>query len=189
MKVREAAIVQREVTAEEYMLLPSVDDARDELVNGMIEYTSFGDVLQGLTASQLLRVFDPYERSVGGLLTLRVGVICRRNPDTVRGPFLIYYTEENHPRIDDGYFETPADLIVEVAGLSNPEHRLSEKVEDYLALGCRMVWVLHPRQRTLTVYQSMDDVHQYNEEDHFEGGNVLPGFSCTVAELFGEIRS
>jgi Uma2 family endonuclease len=189
LKVREAPIVQTEMTAEEYMLWPEVEDARDELVAGMIEYIPFGDAPQGLISTYLCQIFNPYAVSTGGLLSLRVGMITRRNPDTVRGPFLIYYTPEHRPNIKDGYFETPADLIVEVAGYSNPPKRLQEKIEDYLNMGCRRVWAIHPNQRTLSIYRSMDAVRELNENDTVEDAEVLPGFTCKVADLFGEIRS
>jgi len=86
--------------------------------------------------------------------------------------------------MDDGYFETPADLIVEIVGLSNPQSRLDQKVEEYLTMGCGMVWVVDPRKKTLTVHRHLDHAQQLQVNDSFDGGDLLPGLSFTIADLF-----
>jgi Uma2 family endonuclease len=62
---------------------------------------------------------------------------------------------------------------------------LHDKVCDFLDAGTRMVWVLEPSRRTVMVYRSRDDIRLLAEDDELEGGDVLPGFSVQVAELFG----
>jgi hypothetical protein len=48
-----------------------------------------------------------------------------------------------------------------------------------------MVLVLNPRTRTATVYTSHTDVLRLIESDTLDGGEVMPGFTCRVAEMFG----
>ena len=47
-----------------------------------------------------------------------------------------------------------------------------------------MVLVLNPRTRTVTVYTLPAEVVRLTESDTLNGGELLPGFTCRVAELF-----
>ena len=55
---------------------------------------------------------------------------------------------------------------------------------DYLAAGTQLVWVVHPKTRTVTEYRSLDEVRVLTEHDALDGGAVVPGFSMKVRDLF-----
>jgi hypothetical protein len=61
---------------------------------------------------------------------------------------------------------------------------VEEKVHDWLNAGTRMVLVLNPRTHTVAVYTSHTEVVRLTELDTLDGGEVLPGLTCRVAELF-----
>jgi hypothetical protein len=44
--------------------------------------------------------------------------------------------------------------------------------------------VVDPLDRSVTVYRSLKDVSILTETETVEGGDVAPGFSCRVADLF-----
>ena len=46
-----------------------------------------------------------------------------------------------------------------------------------------MVWVVDPENRIVTVY-SDSNVILLNEDETLTGGDVLPGFSVSVADVF-----
>ena len=69
---------------------------------------------------------------------------------------------------------SPRDLYTEVA----------EKVEDWLDAGTRMVVVINPRKRHVTVYRSKTEVEFLTEADTLNGGAVVPGWRLPVAEIF-----
>ncbi len=46
------------------------------------------------------------------------------------------------------------------------------------------MWVVNPRQRTVTVYRAPTDVTILRESDVLDGGATVPGFQCPVAEIF-----
>ena len=50
--------------------------------------------------------------------------------------------------------------------------------------GTRLVWVLYPFTRTVTVYRSPEDAQQLAEGDRLDGGEVVPDFSCVVRDVF-----
>ncbi len=48
-----------------------------------------------------------------------------------------------------------------------------------------MVLVLNPRTRTVAVYTSHAEIVRLTEVDTLSGGQVLLGYTCRVADLFG----
>ena len=57
-------------------------------------------------------------------------------------------------------------------------------MNDWLAAGTRVVLVINPRSRTVTVYRSRTDIVQLTEVDRLTIPDLLPGFACPVSELF-----
>ncbi|MDE0018823.1 MAG: Uma2 family endonuclease [Candidatus Poribacteria bacterium] len=81
-------------------------------------------------------------------------------------------------------FSIPPDLAIEVVSPSDVLSRIAEKVFAYLDAGTRLVWVIEPVSKTVTVYRSETDIETLTREDTLTGENVVPGFSCPVAHLF-----
>jgi Uma2 family endonuclease len=48
----------------------------------------------------------------------------------------------------------------------------------------RIVWVIHPRDHTVTVYRSPEQGQTFHPTATLSGEDVLPGFTYPVAELF-----
>jgi Uma2 family endonuclease len=86
--------------------------------------------------------------------------------------------------IPRGFWPGAPDLAVEVVSPGDTYTEVEEKVHDWLNAGTRMVLVLNPRTRTVAVYTSHTDVVRLTESDTLDGGDVLPRFTCRVAELF-----
>jgi Uma2 family endonuclease len=57
-------------------------------------------------------------------------------------------------------------------------------VGEYLDAGSKMVWVVDPEARTITVYRSASQVQVFGMGDTLTAEDVLPGFSTPVAALF-----
>ena len=81
-------------------------------------------------------------------------------------------------------FSIPPDLAIEVVSPSDVLSRIAEKALAYLDAGTRLVWVLEPVSKTLTVYRSERDINILTREDTITGEDVVPGFTCPVAHLF-----
>ena len=82
-----------------------------------------------------------------------------------------------------GFF-IPPDLAIEVVSPSDVQSRIVEKALAYLEAGTRLVWVLEPVAKTVTIYRSETDIEILTHEDTLTGEEVVPGFSCPVAHLF-----
>ncbi len=81
-------------------------------------------------------------------------------------------------------FSIPPDLAVEVVSPSDIQYRVVEKAFAYLNAGTRLVWIIEPVGKTVTVYRSQTDIKTFTIDDTLSGGEVVEGFSCQVAQLF-----
>ena len=75
-------------------------------------------------------------------------------------------------------------LIVEITSPSTVLEDLDEKIDTYLTAGVRLVWVIDPHDRTVTIYQPNDEPTFANARQELTGGDVLPGFAVLVSRLF-----
>jgi Uma2 family endonuclease len=103
-----------------------------------------------------------------------------RKPDVslvVRGRL----TDEQIPK---GDVLIAPDLAVEVVSPNDLYEEIEVKVNEYLGAGVRLVWVVSPEARTVVVRRSNKTCMALNVTDTLSGEDVLPGFSCPVAELF-----
>ncbi len=121
-----------------------------------------------------------------GRVVVESGVITDRKPDTVRGPDVSFYSKERLPLDKEviGWHDQAPDLCVEVVSPSNSLKQLKAKAKEYLFAGVRIVWIIDPEDRTVTIITEPLESRTLEAEAMLDGGNVLRGFSCKVADLF-----
>jgi Uma2 family endonuclease len=76
------------------------------------------------------------------------------------------------------------DLAVEVLSPSDRKADALAKVVMYLQAGTPLVWLVNPTTRTIVVFRSETNPVTLGERDTLDGGDVLPGFSVPIAEIF-----
>jgi Uma2 family endonuclease len=76
------------------------------------------------------------------------------------------------------------DLVVEVISPEVKYGYLQRKIRDYFEAGVRILWIVDPEMQTVTVYRSPVDLRVLTVADILSGEDVLPSFSCRMAELF-----
>jgi Uma2 family endonuclease len=76
------------------------------------------------------------------------------------------------------------DLVVEVISPDVKYGYLQRKIRDYFEAGVRLLWLVDPDMQTVTVYHSLVDPRVLTATATLSGEDVVPGFSCQVAELF-----
>ena len=69
---------------------------------------------------------------------------------------------------------------------SDAHTEVVEKALSWLEAGSRMVLVVDPSRRTVTVYCALDDIRILKGEasETLDGAAVVPGWRLPVAELF-----
>jgi Uma2 family endonuclease len=178
----------RLLTAEEFARLPQPEDgSQQELVNGVVITMPPPSFYHGQVCSKIdrkLGVFIDANRC-GSLTCNDSGVILGRDPDTVRGPDLAFWGRERLPEPPrEGYPSIPPDLVVEVLSPSDVFTKVQRKVQQYIHAGVRLVWIVVPEDRSIAVYRPGQEPRILSDGEALGGEDVLPGFSCPVAELF-----
>ena len=175
------------ITADELLELYG-KGVRGELIRGVLCETmpsggEHGEIVMSLGAE--LKQFIK-ARKLGRLFGSDAGVRLERDPDTIREPDIAYISSERLPlgtRVT-GFYETVPDLVVEVASPSNSHWELNDKALMWLHYGVRLVWVVYPDTRNVTVYRANHRALTLSDEDALDGLDVLPGFTCVVSEIF-----
>lgn len=80
--------------------------------------------------------------------------------------------------------EVAPDLAIEVISPSNTRQEMNRKLADYFAAGVRLVWYVYPLTREVHVYTAVDRCVVVGVDGTLDGGDVLPGFSLQVAQIF-----
>lgn len=117
---------------------------------------------------------------------LRTGLVLRRNPDRVVAPDIWFAASGDLPiRTDSsGYLETVPDLVVEVTVPSEYDALVASKVTDYLSAGVKVVWVVDPAERTVSVHRDGHGTEVLRRGATLTCEPLLPGFRLELAEMF-----
>ena len=169
-------------------LLALGPDFHGELVKGRLVEMAPASWGHGITGTRALSIIDGYVRKhrLGAVMTAETGFYLTRDPDTVRAPDVAFVSTARLPAGDDrsGFFDGPPDLAVEVVSPRDSFSELAEKIEDYLAAGTKLVWIVDPAKQTVTTYDTTRRAVVLQRHETLTGGEVLPGFAEPVAQFF-----
>lgn len=173
------------MTAEQYATLPS-DGAPTELVRNKVVSFSFPTPRYGQICTSVLCIVGKYldGNDVGHLLG-KSAVITARDPDTVRGGDVQWYSYRRVPPgpMPAGYLNVVPELIFEVRSPDDRWGRILAKVAEYLEAGVSIVCVLDQQSESCHVYCA-DEPVQVLAADRELTLEVLPGFSTLVKRFF-----
>ena len=104
----------------------------------------------------------------------------------MREPDVAFVRREHIPPdgIPESFWPGPADLAVEIRSPGDRRSEILAKVEDYLSRGVRLVWVVDPRQKSVTVYRRMLAPITLGMDETLDGADVVPGFTLAVRRIF-----
>jgi Uma2 family endonuclease len=105
----------------------------------------------------------------------------------VRAPDVAYVSAARIPEdgIPEGFWSLAPDLAVEIAFPGKSADAVCTKVADYLEAGTRLVWLVYPHRREVLAHTLDGLIRTVQAADTLEDAEVLPGFACSVAALFG----
>ncbi len=178
-------------TPEDLQRLP--EDQRFELVNGRLVERNMS-VLSSTVGSRLHgRLWSFVEtRGLGEVYAADLGYQCfPDDSQRVRKPDVSFVSASrwSDSFLEQGYCPIPPDLAVEVVSKHDLHSDVQVKVSEYLGAGVRLVWVIDPEARCAHVYTATGTCRRLEAGDSLDGGDVVPGFQCLLAELFPGIRS
>ncbi len=162
-----------------------------ELVRGVpVEMSPTGEA-HGVIALWLGSLILQYveQHNLGQATGAESGFILARDPDTVRAPDIAFIAQARLTEpTTDRYFPGPPDLAVEIVSPNDTAAQVQQKVMDYLAAGTRLVWVVYPATRSISVHHPDRTGRTVQGEDTLDGGDVLPGFRLPVSDVFKKLR-
>ena len=175
------------LTAEDLLWLHS-QGVKGELVDGVLHRKVSAGVEHSFIAGNILAAFHAHVRPrrsgrVGGT---DGGVLIRRNPDNVREPDVFFVSAARLPlnvRVQ-GYLEVVPELVVEIVSPSDRERDVREKIRIWLDLGVSMMLEVRPAQRAIMVHRPDASPVTLTGDDVLDGGDVLPGFSLPLSDIF-----
>ena len=174
------------LTADELLRRPDLDPC--ELIDGRVVSMSPTGFLHGDLENELGFQLRAYAKSSGRgrVAGGEVGIVIRRDPDTVRAADVLFISHERLSRSKAaGYLEVAPELVVEVLSPDDRWSELMEKLEDYFAAGVDRVWVVDPRVRKIFAYRSPTQVETFSAGETLRDQELLPGFELALGELFG----
>lgn len=126
------------------------------------------------------------------VLPRRLGIVAvetrYRKPQDTRNSRMpdVSFRVGHGPLVREGAVPRMPDLAIEIQSPDDPIKAMREKAAYYLANGTQLVWLVFTRRRYLEVYRPGAEMEVLFGSDVLDGGDLLPGFSLPVAEIFAE---
>ena len=126
------------------------------------------------------------DEGLGEVLSESASYKCfPHKPNQTRRPDLSFIVEgRSTPEMDRGHIPICPDLVVEVISPNDETLDSLARVEDFLAAGTRLVWMVIPEHHMAFIYRADGSVERLRAADSLDGEDVLPGLSLPLAELF-----
>jgi Uma2 family endonuclease len=125
------------------------------------------------------------QRRRGRVLTNDPGILLQRDPDTVRGPDVVFFDDVRpYDQLNPKFAEGIPTLAVEVLSPTDRIGKVTRRITEYLRAGIRLVWLIDPEACDVTVYQPGKNSEVFEANQELTGGEVLPEFRCRVDDLF-----
>lgn len=179
------------MTADEFFNSPYAEGF--ELINGKIVSKNSGTEINMPTGAKHGAVTDELESRIsyfvrenklGKVFAAETGFILSEG--TVRGIDISFVGTEKLAKfgIPEGFFPCSPDLAVEVISPGNSIEEIQDKVEQCLAAGTTLVWIVYPKRNMVHVHRQSNVIKVLRENDELTGEDVLPNFKVKLSEIF-----
>ena len=179
-------VAQDLITAEQFAGMSF--DVPVELVRGEVVEMPRPGMRHGVVCGNVYDPVKAWARSTErGVVAINdTGVITERDPDSVRGPDVLYIARERLPggEIPSTFLGVAPDLAIEVLSPHDVWKNVLEKITEYFEAGVREVWVVDPEDKTMQVFRPDTKPRKLDASDVLESADVLPEFTCSVGTFF-----
>ena len=183
---RTAAVLE----PEDFLALP--DSVAYELVDGKLVERQMGAESSAIAAAiiAVLRQFLRGKR-LGYVFSSEASLQCFADaPKKLRRADVSFVRRGRFPNdeVPAGQILVVPDLVVEVVSPRDRAEDVHNKSVEYIAAGVPLVWVVYPKSRTVMIHRqpsaAAGPIGKLSENDAISGEDVIPGFTCGVAEFF-----
>jgi Uma2 family endonuclease len=178
----------RLLTIEEYARLPDTGTPT-ELVRGRVIEMTPPYPYHGFVCSNINRTVGNFVAAEkrGRVMGNDSGVVTERDPDTLRGADVCFYSYARlpaGPMARGSYLGVMPDLVFEVRSPSDRRSKVLGKVTEYLTAGVTAVCVVNPETGTAIVYRDNQDPESFAADAELTLPDVLPGFRVPLRQFF-----
>lgn len=178
----------RLLTVEENSAL-LVEGGPTELVRGRIVEVPTTYPFYGFVCTNIARRVGNHvdAQKLGRVVTNDSGIITERDPDTLRGADVCFYSFNRLPPgpfARDQYLAVMPELVFEVRSPSDGRSLVLGKVAEYLTAGVSVVCAVNPESGTAVVYRDNQDPETFPAESELTLPDVLPGFRVPLRQFF-----
>lgn len=128
------------------------------------------------------------ERGLGWVVSRGASYHCfPEAPDRVRRSDVSFLRAQRvsfRQATEKGHLPVVPDLVAEVISPNDLAYDVEVKVNEWLAAGVRLLWVVNPPVRQVRVHRADGSAALIKEDEQLSGEDVVPGFSCRVGDLF-----
>ncbi|MBY0526398.1 MAG: Uma2 family endonuclease [Gemmataceae bacterium] len=166
---------------------PENADRAFELVRGEVVEMSLPGELHGVVSSNANWLLSNFmrQRRRGRVLCNDPGIILERDPDTVRGPDIVFFEDtRKYNELNPKWVEDPPVLAIEVLSPNDRIGKVTLKITQFLHSGIRIVWLIDPAARDVTVHRKGKDPYVVEDGQELTGEDVLPDLRVRVADFF-----
>jgi len=169
-------------------LLRMPDGDGYELIDGVPKERPMGAEADQI-AAEIVSLMRPFAKAgkLGRVFGSQTGYRCfPGRPKLVRIPDVSFVADGRFPdgKVPRGHINLVPELVVEVVSPNDYYEEVEQKVAEYRSAGVKLVWVINPGTKTVLVRRLDRTCAEIDEAGTLSGEDVLPGFTCAVAELF-----
>jgi Uma2 family endonuclease len=154
------ATTEHLLTAEEYAQLPDNGEPT-ELVRGRIVTMNIPASRHGWLCVRIAKILANYvdDRDLGYVFGNDAGMVTERDPDTVRGPDISFFSYSRIPKGAslDGYAEAAPEVVFEVPSPSDRWPKILERLSEFLNAGVLAIFVVDPKKEVVTIFDADSD--------------------------------
>ena len=175
------------LSAAEYAQLPD-RGVPTELVRGRVVERNVPAPRHGEICANVTTLINPHVRGqgMGRIVSNDGGILTERDPDTVRGGDVAYYSYARAPRgpLPAGYLDVVPELVFDVRSPTDRWSRLIAKAGEYLEAGVSVVCLLDQVSETVQVYRADELPRTLHGDDELHLADILGDLRIAVRRFF-----
>jgi Uma2 family endonuclease len=176
------AVALREESAADLIEVPK----GYELIDGQLVELKVGTE-SGLVGGRLFALLLAHcdKQQLGFVLPSETVYRCFPKGQTARKPDVSFVRKGRlkNDRVPAGDMKIAPDLAIESVSPNDTVYELDEKVEQFLAAGVRLVWVINPQARIAIVHRADGSMAKVRDGQELDGEDIVPGFRCSLSAI------
>jgi len=174
------------LTAEEFAGMTELGP-HTELVKGEVFDVPPPSLIHSVVCQNIGFELSSYVRSrgLGRVASNDSGVVTERDPDTVRGADVAFFSYERVPKgpMPRGYPDVAPELVFEVLSPDDRWVNISAKITEYLVAGVKLVYVVDPERRQAMLSRPEVSPTMFTDADDLLFPDLFPDFRLRLGPL------